>query len=261
MRARVVITTAGRPDENTMKLADVAQQALGYKQVPRNKRSVQKIMDTYDADVLVAGKMRYEMFRRGMTQPLFFHPDTAAFRLKRMIKGEQDPLVAACNLTKGDSFLDCTLGLSTDSIVASFVVGQTGRVVGVEADPDVAFITRTGLATFEPKFQELQESMRRIQVVHESAIAYLKKIPDSSSDVVYLDPMFTQVIEESTSFAPLRKAGLHGGLTEDWIEEAKRVAKRRVILKAHFSDSVFSDFGFHQLVRPNTKFHFGYIEK
>lgn len=31
------------------------------------------------------------------------------------------------------SFLDCSLGLGSDSIVASFIVGESGSVTGIEA--------------------------------------------------------------------------------------------------------------------------------
>ncbi|WOV82887.1 class I SAM-dependent methyltransferase [Sporosarcina jeotgali] len=258
---RVLITTAGRPDEVTEARAHAAHQALGYSIIPRSKRSVNKIMETYSSDLLVAGKERYELFRQEMSEPFFFHPDTAAFRLKRLMKGESDPLIDACQLEPGSSFLDCTLGLATDSIVASFAAGTEGKVKGIEADPDVAFITATGLSQFEPKFQELQDAMRRISVIQDSACSFLSGLPEQSWDIVYLDPMFSQTISESTSFAPLRQAGVHGSLTEEWVAEAKRVARKRVVVKAHFSDPVFGEFNFTQLIRPNTKFHFGFIEK
>ncbi|WP_039044238.1 class I SAM-dependent methyltransferase [Sporosarcina sp. ZBG7A] len=258
---RVLITTAGRPNEVTETRALAAQHALGYERIPRNKQSVKNLMVSNSCDLLVAGKERYELYRQTMSEPFFFHPDTAAFRLKRLLKGETDPLVEMCQLEPGNSFLDCTLGLATDSIVASFAVGATGKVKGIEADPDVAFITATGLTQFQPKFQELKDAMQRISVVHESAPTFLTGLSDDTWDVVYLDPMFSQTISESSSFAPLRQVGVHGGLTEEWVSEARRVARKRVVVKAHFNDPVFEQFGFTQIIRPNTKFHFGFIEK
>ncbi len=258
---RVIITTSGKPDDTTETLAERAQQVLGYERVSRNKQSVKQLMETYCSDVLVAGKQRYELYRHGTTEPFFFHPDTAAFRVKRLQKGERDPFVDVCQLGQGNSFLDCTLGLATDSIVASFAVGAAGRIQGIELDPDVAFITASGLELFEPKTVELKTAMRRISVVQASATTFLATLPDSSFNVVYLDPMFTQPIQESSSFSPLRTAGSNGGLTVEWFEQANRVASNRIVVKAHYIDSVFEQFGFRRIVRPNTKFHFGFIQK
>lgn len=259
--SHVIVTTAGRPDEVTEQRALAAAQALGYKQITRHKRSVQQLMDVYGCDVLVAGKQRYEFYRKAVDGPFFFHPDTAAFRLKRLMNGQNDPLVDACDLKLGDSFLDTTLGLATDSLVAAHAVGPAGRVTGIEIDPNIAFITKLGLTEFEPKFLELQEAMRRINVIQESATSYLIQSADDTYDVVYMDPMFSQPIAESSSFAPLRQVGVHGSLTQEWVNEAIRVAKRRVVVKAHYLDSVFDEFGFRRIRRPNTKFHFGIIEK
>jgi hypothetical protein len=44
------------------------------------------------------------------------------------------------------------------------------------------------------------------------------------------------------------------------LREAKRVARKKIIIKAHFRDKVFEIYGFKQFVRPNQKFHYGVIE-
>ena len=141
-----VITTAGRPDDQSLQLALEASEILGYPIVERKKQAVSRIQNTNGSDVIVAGKNRYDLYRIGMEEPFFFHPNSAAFRLKRLLKGETDPLIEIAQLKKDDSFLDCTLGLGSDSIIASFVTGESGKVLGVEADPAVAFITGRGLA-------------------------------------------------------------------------------------------------------------------
>ena len=124
----MIITTGGRPDDSSRQLAAEAAIALGHPVVERKKRSVTRMQEQYAADVLVAGKNRYELYRRGMQEPFFFHPNSAAFRLKRLVKGETDPMIEAAQLRLGDSFLDCTLGLASDSIVAASSVGETGKV-------------------------------------------------------------------------------------------------------------------------------------
>lgn len=215
----------------------------------------------YDADILVAGKDRYELFRKGMDQPFFFHPNSAAFRLKRIVKGETDPLIDATQLTEGDTFLDCTLGLASDSIVASYILGENGKCTGLEADPCVAFLTKNGLTKFHTDSETLQLSMKGIEVIHTEAIAFLRTQGDCSWDVVYMDPMFHTPIEESSNFKPLRQAGVHSALTKEWMEEAFRVCKRRVVVKEKYDSPVFEQFNLERNIRPNTKFHFGHLSK
>lgn len=256
-----IITTAGRPDVTTYELAKAASDELGFPIVERKKRSILHMQQEYDSDILVAGKERYEFFRKGMDQPFFFHPNSAAFRLKRIVKGEMDPLIDASQLSADDTFLDCTLGLASDSIIASYIIGETGKCVGLEGDPTVAFLTKVGLAKFHTDSQTLAMAMKGIEVIHSEAVTYLRTQADRSWDVVYIDPMFHAPIEESSNFTPLRQAGIHTALTEEWMNEAFRVCKRRVVLKERYDAVVFDQFNLERIIRPNTKFHYGFLSK
>ncbi|WP_342511782.1 class I SAM-dependent methyltransferase [Sporosarcina sp. FSL K6-1522] len=256
-----VITTAGRPDERSDHLAKEAASVLGFPIIERKKRSVAKLQEVYDADVLVAGKDRFDLYRMGMDEPFFFHPNSAAFRLKRLVKGEMDPLVEVGQLEKGDTFLDCTLGLASDSIIASFAIGESGIVKGIEADPAVAFITGRGLRSFPSDSEQLTQAMGQIEVIHMEAVDFLHQQADASWDVVYIDPMFHAPIAESSNFTSLRQAGVHHTLTQEWFEQAQRVCKRRVVMKDRFDSPIFEHFHLERRIRPNTKFHFGFIDK
>lgn len=260
MREVTIVTTAGRPDELSMALAYRVCEETGAKFIERKKRSVAKLQEQYDANVIIAGKNRYEYYAKGATAPFFFHPNSAAFRLKRLARGETDPLITACGLQAGDSFLDCTLGIGSESMLASFVVGDSGRVVGLEANANVAFIVRKGMASYDTTELPLTVCMRQIEVVQTEAVAYLKQQPDASFDVVYLDPMFEEVIEESTNFEALRQAGEHITLSAEWVAEAQRVAKKRVVLKAHYQSNWFEQYDFVRDIRLTAKFHYGAID-
>ncbi|MER2089669.1 MAG: class I SAM-dependent methyltransferase [Sporosarcina sp.] len=257
---KTIITTAGRPDEQSLQLASEAGGILGYPIIERKKQSVARIQKAYEADVIVAGKNRFDLYKIGMNEPFFFHPNSAAFRLKRLINGEIDPLIETAQLQKGDTFLDCTLGLGSDSIIAAFIAGETGKVLGVEADAAVAFITGKGLCSFPSESEQLVEAMSRIEVIHSEAVEFLSHQPDSSWDIVYMDPMFHTPIKESSNFTPLRQAGMHSSLTGEWMEQALRVCKRRVVVKDRFDSPVFELFRMERKSRPNTKFHFAFIE-
>lgn len=256
-----IVTTAGRPDDISMSLAKKACDELKIRFEPRNKRSVMKISQLFDANVIVAGKNRYEYYPKGATAPFFFHPNSAAFRLKRLARGEQDPIIEACNLVEGDSFLDCTLGLGADAMLAAYKVGDSGKVVGLEDDANVAFIVKNGMKAYDTAELPLTSCMQQIQVVQIEAVEFLKQQQDNSFDVVYMDPMFEEVIKESTNFEALREAGSQLHLSKEWVDEAFRVARKRVVLKAHFRSELFEEFGFQRETRLTSKFHFGILEK
>lgn len=258
---RTIVTTGGRPDEWSRTLAEKASEKLNYPFIERKKRSIARLQKDYEASVLVAGHERFELYRPSMEKPFFFHPNSAMFRVKRLLKGETDPLVEVATLKEGDTFLDCTLGLASDSLIAALKVGASGKVLGLEQDRDVAFIVKEGLKTFPTLVQELKDAMARIDVQNTNAVAYLKEVPDNHWDVVYIDPMFTAPIDESSNFTQLREVGAIGELTKEWVDEAYRVCRRRVVIKDHFNSPMFDEFHFKQIIRPNTKFHYGYLEK
>ncbi|MFJ7666442.1 class I SAM-dependent methyltransferase [Lysinibacillus sp. NPDC097195] len=258
---KTIVTTAGRPDDLSMALADSVCVTLGVPFVPRKKRSIRKISEEKQANVIVAGKNRYEYYALGADEPFFFHPNSAAFRLKRVARGEAEPFLQAVQLEKNDTLLDCTLGLGADAMLAAFIVGELGRVVGLEADPNVAFIVAHGMDNYDTSELPLTACMRQIEVVQTEAVHYLKRLPDNVFDVVYMDPMFEEIIEESNNFQALRSAGAHVTLTDEWVTEAKRVAKKRVVLKAHYRSTCFEKYQFSRLTRLTSKFHYGVIEK
>ncbi|WP_155590955.1 class I SAM-dependent methyltransferase [Lysinibacillus cavernae] len=261
MRAiTTIVTTAGRPDDVSMALAAFACQELGAAFEPRRKRSVRKISQELQAHVIVAGKDRYDYYAYGAQEPFFFHPNSAAFRLKRIARGEAEPFLEAAQLQQGDTVLDCTLGLAADAMLAAYTVGEVGRVVGLEANSNVAFIVRQGMQSYDTSELPLTACMRQIEVVQCEAVGYLKSLPDNAFDVVYMDPMFEEIIEEANNFQALRLAGEHVTLTDEWVHEAKRVARKRVVLKAHFRSEWFAQYDFRQLTRETAKFHYGVLE-
>ncbi|WP_142826350.1 class I SAM-dependent methyltransferase [Planococcus soli] len=253
---KTVVTTAYRPTSSTLERAARVSEDLSLLQVPRNKRSIDKMHADEGADLLVCLKERLEFYPLGKKEPFFFHPNSAAFRTKRPL--EQDPVIEVSRLAPGDSFLDCTLGLASDAIVASQRVGDRGCVIGCESHPVLAYVVGQGLQAYN-EMLHLEEAMRRIQVVTSDAVSFLKTLESGSIDVIYMDPMFTEEISEASNFTPLRGPADHGQLTEQWVAEAKRVARKSIVLKAHFRSGDFERFGFVRRVRPNTKFHYGVI--
>ncbi|PLR81067.1 hypothetical protein CVD25_06680 [Bacillus canaveralius] len=257
----MIITTAGRTNDSMVKIARTTAAVLGASYVERRKRSIAAIQELVKDDCLIIGKDRLELYLYGTAEPFFFHPNSAMFRIKRLMKGGDDPFLDAAGLQKGMSVLDLTLGLASDSIVASFAVGNEGKITGIEGNSYIAYIVNQGLKEWDSGFTEINEAMRGIDVVHANATDYLRQIGDNSYDCVYLDPMFEETILESDGIKSLAKFALYEPVTKEMIDHARRVARHRVVLKDHFRSSRFAEFGFKVQRRKTAKFHFGVMEK
>jgi hypothetical protein len=256
----MIVTTSARADEQTEQYAKHVANILSTTYVTRKKQSVTSIQSVYQSDVIVVGKGRIELFPYGEADPFFFHPNSAMFRLKRLVRNEHDPFIEVAQLQEGSSILDCTLGLASDSVTASYVVGPTGRVVGIEGNPYIAFLVQKGLQDWDSGIQSMNEAMRRVEVISGFAENFLKEQPDNSYDCVYFDPMFEESIVTSVGIKGLSKFAVYHEMTDHLVNEALRVAKRRVVLKDHYQSSRFQKFGFNVITRKSAKFHYGFLE-
>jgi hypothetical protein len=152
-------------------------------------------------------------------------------------------MVDAMELGAGDSVLDCTLGRASDAIVASFVAGPAGQVVGLEIIPVIAEVTRHGLQTYESGRAELDAAMRRIEVHRADHRTYLSDVRAGAFDVVYFDPVFTTAVMESDAMVPLRALADKGTVTPETLVEARRVARRRVVVKNIAGSPLWAELG------------------
>lgn len=254
------ITTAGRTNEEMTRRAKSIAEELNVSFVRRDKRSIQAIQQLLLDDCIVVGKEKLELFPYGEIEPFFFHPNSSMFRIKRLIEGEQDPFVTACQLKEGSRFLDCTLGLASDSIVASHIVGSEGRVVGIEGNRYLAYVVNDGLKSWDSNVVKVRDALKRVEVIHAISLDYLKSCEDNSFDVVYFDPMFDVSITESDGIKGLSKIALYEDISDEMIFHGKRVARTRVVLKDHFRSKRFEKYNFNVHKRKTAKFHFGVIE-
>ena len=138
-------------------------------------------------------------------------------------------------------------------------MGETGRVTGIEGSRILAYMAETGLRSWEGQFPEMEAAMRRIEVVASNHYEYLVACPDKSVDVVYFDPMFEEGIEESTAMRTISGFAVFTDIHKDIITEAKRIARRKVVMKDHFRSRKFAELGFEQHIRKSAKFHYGTI--
>lgn len=243
-----VIVVAADDSARLCQRAHELAERLHLPYTPRRKRTWAVIYQEEVAQsILVVRSDRIEFHREGSV--FAFHPGLAGLRALALDRGQTDHMVSAMGLRASDRVLDCTLGLGSDAVLASFVVGETGLVVGVEASHLVAAIVADGLARYRfPKDSRIEAAMRRVQVLTGHHMEILREMSDHSFDVVYFDPMFRHAIEESDGIGPLRLLANHEPLSVEAVYEAKRVAKRCVVIKERSGSAEFQRLGVSRVV-------------
>jgi SAM-dependent methyltransferase len=173
--------------------------------------------------VLVLGRRRADLHVGGAS----FRATTgiAVLRLVRMSKGEIDPLVEAAQLRAGDEVLDATLGVGGDALVAAQLAG---RVVGIEIDPVLAAFVEAGLRRAPPV---ARDAASRIEVRCADHRTVLRELPSRRVDVVLIDPMFRDPGSAGPLFELLRIRADASPLAPATLREARRVARRGVLVK------------------------------
>ncbi len=158
---------------------------------------------------------------------LRFSPGMARLRVKRIDAGHlDDRLVRLAELSPGASVLDCTLGLAADAIVLARAVGPHGKVVGVEKSPALAALAGEGMAAYDFGPRSCQ-----VEVVRGDFAEVLAASADGAFDCVFFDPMFARPRRASPAFDALRRFADRTPLSAAAVAEARRVARRWVIVK------------------------------
>ena len=218
---------------------------LGITYIERDgNSSLQFIMQSYNLDCLiVATKNGPQIFSE--EGKLFYHPGMAVQRLQKLLRGERDNFVEACELQAGSRILDATLGFASDAAIASYVVGPEGCVQGLEASKPLWFLVKEGLHNYVGEETELNEALRRIKTVCTEAKVYLKTLETDSFDVVYFDPMFRYPVNLSSNMKPLRPVAYVEPLDKAVLSEAMRVAPLVVVKER--TPRVLRELGINEL--------------
>lgn len=240
----MIVTTGLEPGWETRQHAVELAARFGLQVTERRDLSLNELRRRHgDDEVLIVSALGARLEKPGK-KPFFFHPNTSAFRIKRLLRGDTDAMLVACQIQPGDFVLDATMGLGADAIVFAHATGTEGRVVGVESEEVLAILVEDGFRHWASGEVALQQAMRRIEVRCGNHLDVLRDLPDGSFDVVYFDPMFETTVHSSTGIAGVREYANSEALTEEAISEAMRVAKRRVVLKEGKTGRMYERFGF-----------------
>lgn len=244
---KVVVTTAIRPTRQMLDWAAWFATQLHTAFVPRKGRSLASIQASCGAStVVVVTAHGPVVYCQG--EKMFFHINMAQLRIKNLKSGKHDHMVNSCALQPGDTVLDCTLGLAADATVASFVVGDSGMVVGLESSPLLAALAAFGVRHYQAEDPQVTQALRRLTVISTAYEEYLPSLPDNSFDVVYFDPMFRRPLLKSVSLYPVRLFADSRAIPPQAITEACRVARRRVVIKETTGSSEFARLKVHTVL-------------
>ena len=247
----LIVTTAIEKEAKLVKRAQDLAQLYGGVYQDRGKRTMKQIYRQAEG-TLVLNKIEL-IYYDAEGQKLFFHPNTAWLR----VLNGRDPLLEALACPAGASVLDATMGMASDSLVMQYFGYQ---VTALESNLLVHLIVSDGLSRFVMEDSRFTQAMRDLVTFCQDHESYLAQVEDKSIDCVYFDPMFKVGIEESKNLDGIRLLANRQPLTEEALEQAKRVARHRVVVKAHYQDPIFEDLGLTRIKRPNTKFHYGYYQ-
>ncbi|WP_339279957.1 class I SAM-dependent methyltransferase [Paenibacillus sp. FSL W8-1187] len=241
----MIVTTTDQPSADMLATAARLAEELGARLEPRRRRTLgQLAAQAGDRELLVVTSTQLRYYGGPEEPPFYFHPSMAYVRVKRLRKGEPDPLVELAGVRPGDRVLDCTAGLAGDAIVFAYAAGPEGEVTALESEPVLHAVVRDGLRTYETELPDVTAALRRIRAVRADYAEHLRSLPDDSFDIVYFDPMFRDPVHESSSIGPLRGLANPEPLHPDAVREAMRVARRAVVLKETNHSPEFGRLGF-----------------
>jgi 16S rRNA (guanine1516-N2)-methyltransferase len=220
----LIITTSRKASAETIDHARQRSADWGLVFTERLDRSTESLLGDTTAALVFANDGLHLATQEGR---LKHHLGTAYIRLKSLERGDGDPLVRAGDLRPGDQVLDTTFGLGRDAAVAARVLGPTGSVVGFESSPALFYLAHETMLS-----EEADERSAPIELLLSDSRTHLKACPDATVDVVLIDPMFTKPKTSDSGFSLLRAVADPTSLDQEWVEQARRVARRWVVVKS-----------------------------
>jgi 16S rRNA (guanine1516-N2)-methyltransferase len=255
----LIVSTSESPPETTIELAIRLADELNGTYIPRSNKTIRSLYVKYAVDELVIVSPREVRLLSEGQPAFFFHPSMALVRLKRLMTGGTDTLLTVSGVVSGDTVIDCTAGLCSDSLVFSYAVGPEGKVIAMEVSPMLHAVVREGLKLYHTGINEFNEAMRAIHPIQGHHEPLLRRMDDKSADVVYFDPMFERPIASSSNLVPLRSQACREPLSEQAVKEAIRVARKKVILKDHRDSRQFERLGFSKARVSSSAVAYGVI--
>lgn len=236
---KCALTTSKSRGKHGLGLSEDAQMVAEELHIPvisRDNKGIGKLIEQYSLDVLLVEEEDSLTANWPDGQTLSYHPGMSVPRIKHIKNGDNELLIDVLDVVPGNAVLDCTMGMASDAVTISYALGDTGTVTALESSDVIYAVTTYGLKhwNWSNESKSMRRAMERIHPLHIGYEAYLQQLSQTSElqyDVIYFDPMFERPVAESSGIAPLRREANYAPLTQEILELARRLCKKRVVVK------------------------------
>ncbi len=247
----MIVTTSHKPSRQQVLRALKLAKRLNVKYVSRRH-----LVSRKGEALLIVESDKISALKDG--KRLFFHPSLAIIRRANIRSGERDYLIESLNLRGNERVLDCTLGLGSEAILIAHFL-PNGKVIGLENSTLIEIIVEEGMKHMKYSQKWVEEAVKRIEIFKADYKEYIRKTKEKF-DCVYVDPMFEHPSYNSSAINCLRPFADNSTVDANDIEIMKRIAKKRVVVKARWNDSIFERYDFdHVIGSPKSGIGYGVI--
>jgi len=146
----MIMTTGLEPCEETLCRARELAKRFGLAVVPRKDLSLKELRRRHgDEEVLVVSALGARLEAPGK-KPFFFHPNTSTFRIKRLVRGDTETMLAACQIQPGDRVPDATMDWGPTRSCLPMPQVKTGASLALNLSPSWPFWQKMDCSTGLP---------------------------------------------------------------------------------------------------------------
>ncbi|WP_456400754.1 class I SAM-dependent methyltransferase [Mesoaciditoga sp.] len=234
-----MVTTSHKPNRQQVLRALEVADKLGVRYISRRH-----LVQRKDEAIVIVESDKISAVKDG--KRFFFHPSLAVIRKSNVDSGQKDHLLEALDLKGNERVLDCTLGLGSEAILMAHFL-PNGIVVGIEKSPLISLIVEEGMKRKDKLYKWIAEAIERIKIVQADYKEFIRKSSEKF-DCVYVDPMFEHPSYDSSAMNSMRPFTDNSNVSVEDIEIMKKIAKKRVVVKAKWNDSIFDRYDFDEVI-------------
>jgi len=235
-----IFTTSHKPNkEQIQKAYDLSKK---YNTNYRNRRHIRDI-DKKNGMFIIEKDLTVKFSNE--KSEFFYHPSISKIRYNNYEQSENDYLIKAIDANQNMTILDLTMGLGSEAL---FMANYVKKVVGVEASFPLYLVVKEGLKNYNFKKDWMKKASKKIEIIQNNYKNILKEIESDSFDVVYCDPMFENPQMKSSPLNSIRQLAVYDKISENDFEHMKRIANKRVVIKARETDSLWDYFSFDEKI-------------